>query len=417
MRILYISSYSPLPTTNGARMRLWTVLQAIANTGHQITLIAFGDPAEFRATEAQLRTVCADVELVPFQLIRMADNADYFSRLLAMFSSQPFLLRRFRSPEMRACLERRLSGGEFDVVICDNVPAAVNLPDTPVPLVMNSCDVGHVLLQRYAEKERNPAKKLYAQLEATKVRKAEATAFGRGKFAMACSNDDAKVFRRLCPNLQVFIVPNVVDVHEYEVAQAEDPDTIVFVGSMDSVPNRDALQYMVREILPLVQAQVPGVRLIAAGRNAAPEFRARFSQVRALEFTGTVPDIRPIIARAAVSVIPLRIGSGTRIKILESAAMGKAMVSTTLGAEGLDFVNGKEILIADDPQEFADNVTMLLRDADRRKKLGEAARKRVLVDYDLAALQRSIEGALTSIDHQTHRGGGASDERMALQKI
>ena len=100
---------------------------------------------------------------------------------------------------------------------------------------------------------------------------------------------------------------------------------------------------MVREILPLVQAQVPGVRLIAAGRNAAPEFRARFSQVRALEFTGTVPDIRPIIARAAVSVIPLRIGSGTRVKILESAAMGKAMVSTTLGAEGLDFVNGKEI--------------------------------------------------------------------------
>ena len=238
MRILYISSYSPLPTTNGARMRLWTVLQAIANTGHQITLIAFGDPAEFRATEAQLRTVCADVELVPFQLIRMADNADYFSRLLAMFSPQPFLLRRFPFPRDAClsgasairrgvrCREMRQRSGRGEL-------ARYASPGGDEQLRR-----GTVLLQRYAEKERNPAKKLYAQLEATKVRKAEATAFGRGKFAMACSNDDARVFRRARPNLQVFIVPNVVDVHEYEVAQAEDPDTIVFVGSMDSVPNR-----------------------------------------------------------------------------------------------------------------------------------------------------------------------------------
>ena len=175
---------------------------------------------------------------------------------------------------------------------------------------------------------------------------------------------------------------------------------------MDWFPNRDALEYFVRAIFPLVQKEVPGVRLIAAGRNPSPEFRARFADVSALEFTGTLPDLRPVIAKAAVCVVPLRIGSGTRLKILEAGAMGKAMVSTTVGAEGLDFVPGKEILIADDPAEFARNVVELLRDPARRKAIGEAARHRVLQDYDVTALERSIAAAfqrLAAIDGQGSR--------------
>ena len=166
---------------------------------------------------------------------------------------------------------------------------------------------------------------------------------------------------------------------------------------MDWLPNCDALEYFVREIFPLIQSGIPQVRLIAAGRSPSPEFRAKFSRISGLEFTGTLPDLRPVIAKAAVSIIPLRIGTGTRLKILECGAMGKAMVSTTIGAEGLDFVPGREILIADTPREFADGVVELLRDPVRRRSLGQAARRRVAADYDLIALERSIEHSLSTL--------------------
>ena len=150
------------------------------------------------------------------------------------------------------------------------------------------------------------------------------------------------------------------------------------------------------------------MRLIAAGRNPTPEFRARFGDVTALEFTGTLPDLRPVIAKAAVTVVPLRIGSGTRLKILESGAMRKAIVSTSIGAEGLDFEPGKEILIADTPAIFARDVIELLRDPARRKMLGEAARNRVLQDYDRTALERSIMNALESLEQSIGTGAGKS---------
>ena len=399
MRILYISSYYPLPTTNGARMRLWVLLRAMANAGHDVTLVSFAQPGETAGTEAQLGTVCVDYEIIPLALVRMADGGAYLRRLAAIFSPSPFLHSRFDSIEMRSCLERRLREETFDVVICDNVAAAVSLPNTSVPVVVNSCDVAHVLLMRYVEQERNPAKKLYAWLEAIKARRFEAKTFGRAQYGMACSNEDANALHKICPGLEIFVIPNVVDINEYDGTKGEEPDTVIFVGSMDSVPNRDAVSHFVRDILPLIQIEVPGVRFIAAGRNASPEFRASFSHVPAVQFTGTLPDIRPVIAKAAVSVVPLRIGSGTRIKILEGAAMGKAIVSTTLGAEGLDLEPDKEILIADDPRQFASCVTELLRNPERRKSLGEAARRRIAADYDLAALQRSIAFALESLEH------------------
>ena len=203
----------------------------------------------------------------------------------------------------------------------------------------------------------------------------------------------------------------MVDVSQYEGIwnQDEDPATVIYVGGMDSFPNRDALEYFVNDILPLIKRELPAVKVIAAGRNPAREFRAKFSGISELEFTGTVPDIRPVIAKAAVSIIPLRVGSGTRLKILEGGAMGKAMVSTTLGAEGLGFADGQEILIADEPHQFARCVTELLYDPDQRRKLGEAARKRVLANYDLTALERSITRALTNLAGDVHMETGVTE--------
>jgi glycosyltransferase involved in cell wall biosynthesis len=264
---------------------------------------------------------------------------------------------------------------------------------------MNSQNVEYLILQRYVEQERNPLKALYAKLEAVKLRRFEAAMYRRAALAMACSSVDSELIRQLCPGIKTAVAPNIVDVREYEITSEEEPLTILYQGGMDWFPNRDALEYFVREIFPAVQKEVGNARLIAAGRNPSPEFRARFSDVHGLEFTGTLPDLRPVIAKAAVCVVPLRIGSGTRLKILEGGAMGKAIVSTAIGVEGLNFEPDKEILIADDPVSFARNVVELLLNPARRRSLGEAARRKVIAEYDLAVLERSVAIALRDVDH------------------
>jgi glycosyltransferase involved in cell wall biosynthesis len=392
MRILYIATQYPLPVNNGVKMRVWSLLCAIADAGHEITLATFAEPSDAQDTRNGLRRACQDSEVVLRRTVSLSGSTDHLARLTGVFSPTPFNVDRFRSNEMRAILERRLNGGGFDLVICDNIFTTVNLPPTSLPMVLNSHNVEHLVLQRYAEQERNPFKALYARLEAGKLRSFETATYKRAVLVMVCSRLDGDLVERLCPGVKTAVVPNVVDVRDYEITGEEDRVTLVYQGGMDWLPNRDAVEYFVRAILPLVQKEIPNVGLIVAGRNPTPEFRARFSDVPAVEFTGTLPDLRPVTAKAAVCIVPLRMGSGTRLKILEGAAMGKAVVSTTMGAEGLDFVPGEEILIADDPAMFAANVVELLRNPARRRAIGQAAHNRVVQDYDIKALERSIAG-------------------------
>ena len=416
MRLLYVSVVYPLPPNNGSKMRILSILRAIANAGHDVTLVAFAEPEEIGGTDQELAGVCKESDIIPRRMVSLSQGKNYTGRLRALFAPTPFTLNRFRSEAVRARITERLRSGKFDAVICDNVYSAINLPATDVPVVMNSQNVEYVILERFVEQEGNSPKSWYAWLEASKLRRFEAAMYQRATLALTCSCVDAELVRKLCPSLPVAVVPNVVDVSEYDVHAEEDDQTIIYQGGMDWFPNRDALEYFVRDILPLVQKEISGVRLIAAGRSPVPEFRARFQDVPALEFTGTLPDLKPVIARATVSVVPLRIGSGTRLKILEGGAMGKAMVSSSIGVEGLDFANGKEILIADEPAQFARHVVALLRDPAQRRRLGTAARKRVLADYDLRALERSVVAALSLLERAEDSGDFPLSTQATLQR-
>jgi glycosyltransferase involved in cell wall biosynthesis len=166
---------------------------------------------------------------------------------------------------------------------------------------------------------------------------------------------------------------------------------------MDWFPNRDAVEYFVTEILPTLRELVPGLRFVVAGRNPSQSMLQRYRSFPDVEFTGNVADMRPIIASAAVCVVPLRIGSGTRLKIIEAAAMGKAVVTTRLGAEGLNLCPGEDIVLADEPEEFAKATATLLADKSRRRELGRAARRRVQQRYDLSTLRIAVRAALAEL--------------------
>jgi glycosyltransferase involved in cell wall biosynthesis len=290
-----------------------------------------------------------------------------------------------------------LSEKAVDAILCEQTDLLTNLPaQLALPLVVDFHNVDYLIMERYVRFESNPAKRLYARLESRKLREWERRACHRASIAWACSEHDRALLQQLAPSLPMFVVPNVVDVDEYAPDSAEDPRKILFQGGMDWYPNRDAVEFFVTQIFSLMQSKDPNVRFVVAGRNPPEEFRQRLSRVTGVEFTGTVPDMRAEIGSAAVCVVPLRMGSGTRLKILEAAAMAKPIVSTRLGAEGLEFLGGQEIVLEDEPRPFADAVLKLLSAATDRHRLGRAARKRAEQNYSFPALRSSLREALNT---------------------
>jgi glycosyltransferase involved in cell wall biosynthesis len=397
MRLLFLSFAFPLPINNGHRMRTWSMLEALAAEGHDVTLLTFGEPGESKGHDVALRKVCREIEIVPLVLDSLSSTAHYLERLLGLFSAQPYAVRRFASSVMQARIRQFLARGSFDAVLCDTVYSAVNLPETHVPVILNSHDVEHLVLQRYVALERNPAKRLYAWSEMHKLRKWEKGTCRRAAIGMACSENDQRLLSSLCPGLRVTVVPNVVDIDRYPPQRENYCSTILFQGAMDWFPNRDAVSFLVDRMLPVLKERLPYLRFVVAGRNPSPSFVSKFAGVPGIEFTGSVPDIRAEIAKAAVCVVPLRIGSGTRLKILEAAAMAKPIVSTRVGAEGLEFVDGEEIVLADEPSEFARAIVDLLIDPVRRRKTGLAARRRVEIQYSMPTLRCALGQALAQL--------------------
>jgi len=387
----------PWPPNNGHRMRTWSLLRALAAEGHETTLLAFAYPGELGADTGPLLDVCAHLEMVPLELASLAAWVGALDRVRALGGKAPYAARRYRSSEMADRIESHVMSDSFDAVIVDTVFGTVNVLTTDVPILLNNVDVEHVVLERYVRCERNPVKRLYAWLEARRLRSFEAQACRRAAVGMPCSEVDEALLHALCPDLPLVVVPNVIDTAEYTPPVQDPEDVLLFQGGLDWYPNRDAVQFFATEILPLVRRSRPQTRFVVAGRNPPPAFRRRLARVPGLEFTGTVPDMRPVIAGASVCVVPLRIGSGTRIKILEAAAMARPVVSTTLGAEGLTFLSGRDIVLADAPGKFAHAVLELLGDRLRRRRMGSAARRRVEEEYSFAVLRMRLREVLATV--------------------
>jgi glycosyltransferase involved in cell wall biosynthesis len=228
----------------------------------------------------------------------------------------------------------------------------------------------------------------------------EEAALQRFDGILAVSDADRDTFLRLYPDSRVrpiWVIPTGVDTEYYtppeESAVPVSEPTLVFTGSMDWLPNEDAMRYFCRDILPLIRAEEPRTRLSIVGRTPTAAVRALANEY--IEVTGTVSDVRPFVRKAAVYVVPLRIGGGTRLKIFEAMAMGQAVVSTRVGAEGLPVVDDEHVLIADEPRAFANAVLSLLRDGARRRALGAAARALVVDHYDWSVAASVLDAALT----------------------
>jgi glycosyltransferase involved in cell wall biosynthesis len=397
MRLLFVALAPPFPPTNGHRMRNYALIRALAEAGHQISLVSFAENGEARAGGRRLGELCREVTFVP----RAEDGGSgeqYRARLAALRSSHPYGVRRFASHALSKAVAAELASGDFDAVICDGIYQMQNLPrNAAVPVVLSEQAISHEALARYLKYESNPIKLAYGWLEYLKLRRWELCACANAARVIVCSPRERELLRRVCPAARVAVVPNCVDTESYVPSIDDDGDSVLFIGALDWLPNLDAIGFLMAEILPRLRQAAPRATVVVAGRNPSAALQSRLGRTQGIRFVGAVADTRPLLARAAAFVAPLRAGSGTRIKILEAGAMARPIVSTTLGAEGLGLRDGEELLLADEPRRFARAVASLLADRGRRRALGGAVRRRVVEDYSLPVMRRTLGRALAGL--------------------
>jgi glycosyltransferase involved in cell wall biosynthesis len=397
LRILWVKAGGLVPTDVGGRIRSYHILRELARR-HSITFFSFyaEHPGDIHAqlTEVFERVVCIPLRIpVP----RGRGEAFHFAR--HVLSPLPYSVAKHSRPEVVAALRMLLSTESYDVIICDFAIAGGVLPwGMRYPKILFAHNVEAQIWHRRFRSASNPIWKMVAWCEYRKMLRYERRCVKNADHVFTVSENDREVFTTFIDRKCITVIPTGVDTEYFQPAAGTgQTDGLVFTGSMDWMPNEDAILYFAREILPLIRREIAQVTLTVAGRLPSRRLLALATADNRIRVTGRVDDIRPYMREGSVFVVPIRVGSGTRLKIFEAMAMGKAVVSTSIGAEGLPVTDGKNILIADTPERFARSVVSLLRQPEQCRSLGLAARWYVEQKHSWKAVTDVFEDSLCRV--------------------
>ena len=373
MKILWIKAGKLLPVNKGSRIRSYYILRQLARH-HEVTLLSYyggrSDPSYESEIKQHLRGAVAVNTEVPDETIIQRG----FHYLRHLSSPTPFSIAKFTDPEVQSLLGNWFRERRFDVAVCDFLSASLNFPrDLSTPTVLFQHNVEGQLWRRQAQVQPIGLKKIVFKIEAAKMFRYEQDAVRKFHHVIAVSEQDRIQMSAMTDSSRITVVPTGVDVEQFRTASdfALRQPLVLFTGDMNWEPNIDGVNYFCREIWPRVLTQVPDAHFRIVGRD--PHRSVRSLACGSVEVTGTVPSVIDHLKEARVFVVPLRMGGGTRLKIYEAMAAGKPVVSTTVGAEGLDVRDGRDILLADDASTFADSVVNLLQDDALCRRCGKAA--------------------------------------------
>lgn len=399
MKVLFLTTRLPYPLDGGAKIRTWNLFSYAVGC-HDVTLLTF------LHSESDRRWVPTVQSLVPTARIETVDHPDSRFRIARgwvtaarMLSARPYTVVKYDVKAMRCRIETLIARDSFDLIHCDQIHMAQYLIGrTRLPIVLNEHNIESSLLQRVAKGQRNPLLRRFYQCQQRKMETYERTACAASARVLTVSDMDRARLARLAPDAVSSVVINGVDTDYFRPTEtAPGPPALVFTGLMDWMPNVEGVIFFIKEILPYVRKAAPGVRFTIVGRDPVARLLRAANEETDVAVTGGVPDVRPWLAGASVVVVPLQSGGGTRLKILEAMAMGKAVVSTRIGAEGLDLEDGLDICIADDPFKFAERTVTLLSDYAEAARVGQAARRRVVQSYDWKVAGRQLLEAYDSV--------------------
>ena len=390
MRLLWLKTNLLHPVDTGGKIRTYYMLRELMQR-HHVTYLALDDGTASPDATDRAAEYCHDLIRVPHRTSSKF-SLRFFAELVRNLGSPlPYAVEKYRSSAFWTQIAREQM--KADVVVCDFLFPSVNVQE-PLsrPSVLFQHNVEAVIWRRHADTQRNGLLRRLFLAQWRRMRDFERAACHRYDAIVAVSPQDRAIIEGDYGAPLVRDIPTGVDTDYFRpsASREADPCHLVFTGSMDWLPNDDAMKYFARTIFPRIRAACPEASLTIVGRKPFPGLTALARECPSIRVTGQVADVRPYIERAAVYVIPLRIGGGTRLKVFEAMAMGKPIVSTSIGVEGLPIANGTDALVADEPDAFADAVIRLLHDRAFARRLGEAAADKVRARFGWAPVADSF---------------------------
>jgi len=399
MRILWVKVGGLWPSNTGGRLRSIHMIAELSSR-HRVTLLTTHGPGDDPEGLKTHLKGCERIVSIPHVLPKHGSVRFAAALLRSWFSPLPVDLLKNRVAALRRAACRLVTESKIDLCVADFLIAIPNVPtDGSVPVVLFAHNVEHMIWKRLWEVENKIGRRVILNYEWRKMHRYEARICHQVEMTLAVSEADRTLLAAESPGARVEAVPTGVDIAYFSPnGTPERPNEIVFTGSMDWYPNEEAVLYFMEYVLPQIRHEEPDATLTVVGRNPSGRLRAAADQA-GVRVTGTVEDVRPYLKEAAVFVVPLRVGGGTRLKIFEALAMGKAVVSTTVGAEGLPLVSGEHFLQADGPDAFAQATLSLLRDPARRRAMGRAGRKLVEDRYSWSKVTMEFERKCQEVFH------------------
>jgi glycosyltransferase involved in cell wall biosynthesis len=391
--LLIISAQMPYPVRSGFQARVFNLAIAAA-AEHDVTVLAYATPSATLPPEASLPRGLR-LELVPH--VPPQGWAKRVAQLRCLATATPWTTSSVTTPQL-AEAARRIAREEHVSVVMLESSALAGLPGPgALPVILDEHNIEYEVSQRLARGESSPVRRVFHMLEARRVRRVEQAAWRSVHTTLVTSEREASLIRATHPDVRVVVVPNGVDVEAFAPVPGipREPGLVVFNGVLDYRPNLDAARWLVEEVWPRVRSAVPTARLLIVGRGSAAD--RRHLDRDGVATTGEVPSVAALLGRAAVVVVPVRMGGGTRLKVVEALAMSRPIVSTTLGCEGIDVIDGEHLLIADTPDDIAMATVRILNDERLGAQLGVRGRALAVERYGWDVAARGLLDTLRRI--------------------
>lgn len=403
MRILFLAFEVPYPLDRGGRIKTFHYLKALTRS-HQVDLVALTRTQECEKNLDHLQSNLSfeDVYSIPINLsqlrkVRLA--------LKSLWQTTPFVMALYASTEGKRLLERLLNSGHFDLIYADHLHMAQYVPgQTLASTLLDQHNVESVILRRFVDSQSSKPLQWFARLEYRKMSRYEPEMCRRFDAIWVTTEVDKKLIAPwLLPQQHVQVLPIGVDTDYFQPeSRKRDGRTLISIGTLSWPPNADGVLWFYGEVYSLIKKRVPNIKFVIVGANPPPAIR-RLAEDPSVEVTGWVDDIRPLMARSTAMVVPLRSGSGMRVKILNALATGLPVVSTSVGCEGIAATPGDDILIADDGDTYVQRIVTLLKDQRLQRKLSKNGDRLIQERYSWNAIYDQIEASVAAISECASR--------------
>ncbi|MES9969197.1 MAG: glycosyltransferase family 4 protein [Candidatus Thiodiazotropha sp.] len=404
MNILFLSQIIPYPPHGGVLQRGYNIIREIGKE-NRVYLLAFHHPdtissdSLLQESKHELSKFCTEIHY--FKLWpKQSKLHKLIAFVMGFFYPLPFSVLAHKSYKLRKKIEQLINDNNIDIVHIDTVGLSQYkqfIKD--IPCLVTHHNIESSLMARRSKVESTWFTRYYVAKQSEKLRAYEASESAKYPVNAMMSKTDAEELKEMSPGVNTVIVPNGVDIEYFKNLKEEEENAIIYTGGMNMFANKDAVMYLINDIWPAVKVKIPDIKFYIIGQDPPKELISYASTDPGIQVLGYVDDIRPYVAKSAIYVVPLRVGGGTRLKVLDALAQGKAIVSTSIGSEGIEVSDRNNVYLEDSAEGFASSIVELINDEERRKELGNQARKLAEQKYAWPSIATKLIDAYQSIQH------------------